>query len=191
MKATSAVDVALIGRAAPKTREVYVEVPLDGSTPALLDAILNAKLRAKLRTGGVTANAFPAAADVISFIRACLDRDLAFKATAGLHHPIRGSYRLTYDGASPMGTMYGYLNVFLAAVFMQEGLSDKEAVELLGESDPASIVIEDQSIRWRDHAIQADAIATVRASAATSFGSCSFREPVDELPFPVSSPAPA
>jgi hypothetical protein len=191
VKATTVADVALISRAAPKGREVYVEVPLDASTLALLDAIADAKLRAKVRTGGVSADVFPAGSDVVAFIRACLDLDLPFKATAGLHHPLRGSYRLTYDGGAPVGRMYGYLNVFLAATFMREGLSDKDAVELLEESDSASIAVEDQTIRWRNHAVSTDAIAAVRGRFATSFGSCSFREPVDELPYPVSSPAPA
>jgi hypothetical protein len=47
------------------------------------------------------------------------------------------------------------------------------------------LVIEEQGIRWRDHAIDTETIKTLRARVATSFGSCSFREPVDELPFSV------
>jgi hypothetical protein len=183
VRAQSLADIALVGRAAPKTREVYVEVPLDASTPGLLDAIVTAKLRAKIRTGGVTASAFPVADDVVAFIRACLDRNLPFKATAGLHHPLRGSYRLTYDGAGPSGEMYGFLNVFLATAFMRQGLPDRDAAELLVESDPTAITIEDQGIRWRDRVVETDALKATRARAATSFGSCSFREPVDELPY--------
>jgi hypothetical protein len=181
VRAASVADITLISRAAPKTREVYVEVPLDAATPALLDAIADVKLRAKIRTGGVTADAFPPAMEVVSFIRACLDRNLPFKATAGLHHPMRGTYRLTYDGAAPSGEMYGYLNVFLAAAFMRQGLDDRAAAELLVEADPAAIVVEEQGIRWRDRVVDVDAIKALRARGATSFGSCSFREPVDEL----------
>ena len=183
VRASSVADIMLISRAAPKSREVYVEVPLDGSTLALLDAIADVKLRAKIRTGGVTADAFPPATEVVSFIRACLDRNLPFKATAGLHHPMRGTYRLTYDGGAPSGEMYGYLNVFLAAAFMRQGLDDRAAAELLVEADPAAIVIEEQAIRWRDRTVDVEAIKALRARAATSFGSCSFREPVDELPY--------
>jgi hypothetical protein len=190
VRATTPAEVLLISRAAPKTREVYVEVPLDASTPAMLDAIVTGKLRAKIRTGGVTEGAFPQADEIVAFMRACIDRNLPFKATAGLHHPLRGSYRLTYDGPA-QGPMYGYLNVFLAAAFMRQGVSDLEAAELLVESDPAAIVVEDQAIRWRDKSVDTDAARTLRARVATSFGSCSFREPVDELPYPVSSKAPA
>jgi hypothetical protein len=184
VRAGSPADIAMISRAAPKTREVYVEVPLDAATLSLLDLIVELKLRAKIRTGGVTPEAFPPPVEIVSFLRACLDRNLPFKATAGLHHPLRGNYRLTYDGAAPTGAMYGYLNVFLAAAFMREEITDKEAGELLVESDPAAIVVEDQAIRWRDHAVDAESIRTLRARVATSFGSCSFREPVDELPYP-------
>ena len=183
VRAATIADVTLISRAASKTREVYVEVALDGSTLILLDAIGDLKLRAKLRTGGVTADAFPPAAEIVSFIRACLDRNIPFKATAGLHHPLHGSYRLTYDGSSPLGDMYGYLNVFLAAAFMRDGLSDTDAAELLVEADPAAITVEEQGIRWRTHSIDAKALEAIRARVATSFGSCSFREPVDELPY--------
>jgi hypothetical protein len=184
VRASTIADVTLISRAAPKTREVYVEVALDGSTLPLLDAIADLKLRAKIRTGGVTLDAFPPAAEIVSFIRACVDRGIPFKATAGLHHPLRGNYRLTYEGSSPVGDMYGYLNVFLAAAFMRGGLSDSEAADLLVEADPAAFTLEQDSIRWRNHSVDAEAIKAIRTRVATSFGSCSFREPVDELPFP-------
>jgi hypothetical protein len=189
VKARTTSDVALVSKAATKAREVYVEVPLDGSTLALLDAIASVKLRAKIRTGGVTADAFPPPPEVVSFIRACLDRNIPFKATAGLHHPLRGTFPLTYQGSVPAGEMYGYLNVFLAAAFMQEDLPDKEAAALLVEADPAAITVDEKGIRWRDHAVDADAIRKLRARSATSFGSCSFREPVDELPYPLTSRA--
>ena len=183
VRATTLADVTLLSRAAPRTREVYVEVPLDESTPSLLNTIADLRLRAKIRTGGVTADAFPPASEIVSFIRTCLDRQLPFKATAGLHHPLRGSFRLTYASGAPTGAMYGYLNVFLAAAFMRDGLGNTEAAELLVEGDPANISVDEDRIRWRDHVIDSESIRTLRARVATSFGSCSFREPVDELPF--------
>jgi hypothetical protein len=183
VRAQTAPDVALIARA-PKTREVYVEVPLDGSLPAMLDAIAAARLRAKVRTGGTTAQAFPSADQLVVFIRGCIDRNIPFKATAGLHHPLRGSYRLTYEAGAPVGEMYGYLNVFLAAAWMRAGLSDAEAAALLTETDSAAIMIEDGTIRWRDRTIDVESLRSARVKLATSFGSCSFREPVDELPYP-------
>jgi hypothetical protein len=190
VRATTPPDILLLSRAAPKTREVYVEIPLDETAPELLDTLVLAKLRAKIRTGGVTANAFPPVSEVVTFIRACIERNLPFKATAGLHHPLRGTYRLTYDGSAPSGEMYGYLNVFLAAAFLQQGVSDKEVAELLVEKDPAAITVEEKAIRWRKHSVGVDELKALRARGATSFGSCSFREPVDELPYPVTIQPP-
>jgi hypothetical protein len=50
---------------------------------------------AKARTGGVTPDLFPSPARLMDFLRAALDEEVRFKATAGLHHPLRGSYPLT------------------------------------------------------------------------------------------------
>jgi hypothetical protein len=191
VKATTAADILLVGRAAPKTRDVYVEIATDRGMTALLDVVATAKLRAKIRTGGVTAEGFPSAEQVVEFIRACLDRGLPFKATAGLHHPLRGAYPLTYESGAAKAEMFGYVNVFLAAAFMREGMPDTDAVALLLERDPAAIVVDDQVIRWREHVLTAEAIRGSRTRGLTSFGSCSFREPVEELPFRASSEAPA
>ena len=65
-------------------RPVYCEVPV-----AALDEVKCAGCFAKLRTGGVKPDAIPTVAAVAAFLRACADRGLAFKATAGLHHPVR------------------------------------------------------------------------------------------------------
>ena len=182
-------DIALVARAAPKTREVYLEIPLDGSLATMLDAIAAARLRAKVRAGGLTADAFPSTDQLVVFIRGCIERNIPFKATAGLHHPLRGSYRLSYDAGAPLGEMYGYLNVFLAAAFMKVGLSDTEAAVLLTESDASAFSIEDGAIRWHDHTVDVETLRSTRSRLATSFGSCSFREPVDELPFSNASQA--
>lgn len=187
VKAKTPTEVAMLGRSADRKRDVYVEVALDGSLDAMLDAVAAAKLRAKVRTGGVTADAVPLAVDVVRFLRGCIDRGIGFKATAGLHHPLRGTYRLTYDGDAKSGEMFGFLNVFLAATLMRGALSDDDAQALLEESDESAFVIDDQTIAWHEHVADLETITATRARFATSFGSCSFREPVDELPFPMVS----
>lgn len=187
VRAQTPADVALVARAATKTRDVYLELAPDSTMVPLLDAIALAKLRAKFRTGGVTADVFPSPEQIVAFIRGCIDRNIPFKATAGLHHPLRGNYRLTYAPSAPSADMYGYLNVFLATAFIRQGLPDREAAELLVEKDPTAFTVEEQGIRWRDHLVDVEAIKAARSRGATSFGSCSFREPVDELPYPVSS----
>jgi hypothetical protein len=137
--------------------------------------------RAKIRTGGLTPESIPPAAEVIAFIAACHREGVPFKATAGLHHPVRGSYRLTYEADSPVGTMYGFLNVFVAAALLYTGESEATAIAALEESDPATFGFEDDAIVWRDKRITAGQIQASRQIFAISFGSCSFREPIDEL----------
>ena len=67
------------------------DVPLvaDQAWLAALDEIAAAELRLKFRTGGVTADAFPSAAELAPCIDAALDREPPFKCTAGLHHAVR------------------------------------------------------------------------------------------------------
>jgi hypothetical protein len=167
--------------ALPGTITPYFEIPLDAQLGENLRAIKSCGARAKIRTGGITAEAFPAATQVVGFIRACHEMGLAFKATAGLHHPLRSSYPLTYESDAPTGTMYGFLNVFLGAALLQSGASDQLAQQLLEETDPSSFQWVGESVRWRDRTITTEQMETTRSDLAVSFGSCSFREPVDEL----------
>lgn len=182
-KATSSSDVAALAAALAPRYTVYVEIPVTEDPSLLLTAIAGADLRAKIRTGGVTADAFPAATDVARFIALCARLGLPFKATAGLHHPLRGEFALTYAAGSARGTMYGFLNVFLAAALLHAGVLKKDAdlVPLLEERDARSIVVEPDAISWRGHRVDRAAIRAARRSFAGSFGSCSFDEPVADL----------
>jgi hypothetical protein len=161
--------------------ELFAEVPADPDPRPLVAAMSRAGTSAKIRTGGVTADAFPSAEDVVRFMRRCIDAGVRFKATAGLHHPLRAEYPLTYEASSPSGVMYGHLNVFLAAAAIAHGLSDDDARQILEERDPSSIVATDEALVWRGHAFSAEHLVRTRVRVAVSFGSCSFREPVDEL----------
>jgi hypothetical protein len=137
--------------------------------------------RAKIRTGGVVADAFPTSREIVAFIASCQRESVPFKATAGLHHPLRGSYRLTYEANSSIATMYGFLNVFLAAALVYSGRSEETARSVLEESDPAAFTFTDNAIIWRDLEVDVNQITKFRSSFGISFGSCSFREPIDEL----------
>jgi hypothetical protein len=170
----------LLGRVPPYL-QAYVEVPIAGDPAPLVAALARAGGRAKVRTGGITPDAFPTTADVVRFIRACLSAKVPFKATAGLHHPLRADYRLTYEPNSACGTMFGFLNVFLATAFMASGLDDNQAERLLEERDSDSIRFDDSGVMWRDRRVSLDAIRLSREVGIVSFGSCSFSEPVGEL----------
>jgi hypothetical protein len=180
-KADSVEAVERLLRRVPPYLQAYVEVPIAGDPAPLVAAIGRAGGRAKVRTGGVTPDAFPATADVVRFIRACLSARVPFKATAGLHHPLRAEYRLTYQADSPSGTMYGFLNVFLAAGFLREGMTEADAVRLLEERDPGAIRFTAGGAEWRGRRLESGALHRAREEGIVSFGSCSFTEPIGDL----------
>jgi hypothetical protein len=160
---------------------VYVEIPVARDPDQLVQAIKTCGLRAKVRTGGVTANGFPVAAQVARFLRSCAAHDVAFKATAGLHHALRGEYPLTYDRGSECGTMFGFLNVFLAAAFVHSRTGAPDAAALLEERDARAFAFDAGGVTWRGFRLEAGAVHAARSQFATSFGSCSFTEPMHEL----------
>lgn len=142
---------------------------------SLLPELKRRGLRAKIRTGGITADAFPSPERVASFIRACKEAGVAFKATAGLHHPLRCIKPLTYEPNAATGKMHGFVNVFLAAA-----MTDR-AEEILREEDPGAFSFDDERVTWRDHAVSTPQLAEMRQNFALSFGSCSFEEPIADL----------
>jgi hypothetical protein len=174
-------DIVVIPDALPKHVDVFYEIPIDVDPKPFIAAIARAGGSAKARTGGVTADAFPSAADLSRFIVTCVRAGVPFKATAGLHHPLRASYRLTYEPDSPRGEMFGFLNVLLAAAFARGGAAGTEISELLTERDPRAIRFDADGVAWRDHRVSASALAEARRTVALSFGSCSFIEPMKEL----------
>ena len=180
LRAADAEAIARAGVVVPEGATAYVELPLGDDVAPLARAVARAGMRAKARTGGTTPDAFPASEALARFIEACIAADVAFKATAGLHHPLRGAYRLTYEPDAATGVMFGYLNVFLATALLEAGASRVEARALLEEGDPEALRFEDAAVVWRAHRLGARELAAAR-SRMVSFGSCSFREPVDEL----------
>jgi hypothetical protein len=159
----------------------YVEVLPGPDLAGALDVLRERGAFAKLRTGGVTTEAFPDAEAILDFLEGCARRRLPFKATAGLHHPVRGQYRLTYAPGAPTATMYGYLNVFLAAALSWTGAARRAARAVLLESDPGAFRLEVDGVRVHEHVLSAGTLERVRAAFVHGFGSCSFREPWDEL----------
>jgi hypothetical protein len=104
-----------------------------------------------------------------------------FKATAGLHHPVRAEHRLTYDSDSPRAVMHGFVNVFAAAALARDGLTTDEVEAILREDDPRAFRLDDSGLEWRGLRVATDALTGVRRDFASSFGSCSFAEPVADL----------
>lgn len=158
-------------------RPVYVEVALNDLNK--LDAVKQAGCFGKIRTGGVKPEAIPTPADVAAFILACADRRLAFKATAGLHHPIRAEHALTYESDAPRAVMHGFLNVLMASAFAWQG--ERNIEPIIAETDAGAFSFDDEHGHWRDKSVSTAQIRDARQNFMHSMGSCSFDEPVHEL----------
>jgi len=169
-----------VAEVVPRWLDAYVEITIADDPAPMIRAIADAGVRAKVRTGGVTTDAFPTAAQLARFLACCAAHRVPFKATAGLHHPLRAEYRLTYAPDAPLGTMFGYLNVFVAAVFAREQLGPSELTALLEERELGAFTLDADGIGWRGRRVAIDAVRAAHADLAQSFGSCSFTEPVED-----------
>ncbi len=166
----------------PVAVESFFEIPLQGDIDAYLAAVRHAGASAKLRTGGITADAFPSTAQLCQFIVACAKAQVPFKATAGLHHPLPGNYRLTYEPDSPSTVMHGFLNVaILAALVYWQKVTLEEALEVIEESSIKGFQVKADGIAWSTRNLNLAEIEEVRQRFFRSFGSCSFQEPIDDL----------
>lgn len=163
--------------------KVFVEVPLDAMQVKIVDDVAsflegaNGFFGVKFRTGGLTPAATPSCASLAEAIIACHDAGVAWKATAGLHQPLR------HFDASLKSRLHGFLNVFAAGVLAgrSKESSAESLRELLEETSADSFIFEDQSLAWRGVRIPISAVESARRDSVISFGSCSFDEPVAGL----------
>ncbi len=181
VKPATVAEIDALRAAVPQDIELTVEVPLTPDPAPLLAALARVHATAKIRTGGVTAEAIPTVADVARFLTGVAALRIPFKATAGLHHAIRGRYRLTYAPDSNEATMHGFVNVFAAAALARAGGSLDEVTSLLEETDSSVFRFGPAGLRWRDRQLSVAQLSDTREHFARSFGSCSFREPVQDL----------
>ncbi len=96
--------------------DVFVELPIDGDLERNLERIRAAGAFAKVRCGGERRPSIP---ELARFVRTCADGQVAFKASAGLHHAVR------------TGEAHGFLNLLLAV------FHPGAAEEALADPDPA------------------------------------------------------
>ena len=140
--------VAAYSALRPLDVETYFELVFDGGwrddVPAAIGAVAAIGGRVKLRCGG----AFVPSIEQIGLVVACCrDAGVPFKATAGLHHPMR------------RGEEHGFLNLLAAATAPLDRIE-----EVLAEEDGSALELEEAS-----------------REVFVSFGSCSWREPVEGL----------
>jgi hypothetical protein len=182
VKANTNFLINKIAEAVPPNLTTYFEIPWREDLADLFSTLAIRKQRAKIRTGGTTADVFPTAAQITRFMRMCLAANVPFKATAGLHHPLRCVKPLTYEKDAPEDTMNGFLNMFLAAGFLKQGYQRSLIHKLLEDESAESFTFEDDGVWWRQkHFLSTAELKTLRERNIISFGSCSFDEPIADL----------
>lgn len=129
----------------------------------------------KLRTGGLEPAAFPSTEIIAAVLVGCRKAQIPFKATAGLHRPFR------HQDAAVGAKMHGFINVFFAGCLshaLDVPVGDIQAV--LEEQEGRQFLPDAIGITWRQHRVSNEQIAAARKEF-TSFGSCSFDEPREDL----------
>ncbi len=155
LKLAGPADVAdVVGRLRELSPEVYCELPLS-EMPAGIDAVAAAGGRVKLRCGG---DVVPSVDQVARVLVGCREAGVVMKATAGLHHPLR------------RGSEHGFLNLLGAAVHAGDGVETVR--ELLAEESLDALPLSSHT---------AEEVRSTRERLFKGFGSCSWREPVDDL----------
>lgn len=131
---------------------------------------------AKIRTGGLSPEAVPSSNQLAFFISACKKLGLAFKATAGLHHPFRHLDKT-------LGVeVHGFVNVFVATVMAQACSADLPTiVRVLDSAKLSDFMFEEDGLSWCAKKASLAQISEARQSLGTSYGSCSFTEPLADL----------
>lgn len=125
------------------------------------------RIGGKLRCGGERAELFPSPEQVARFVVTCVQAQVPFTATAGLHHAVR-----QVDPETGF-RHHGSLNLVLAVALARAGASESEVESVLEVEGPDEIA---RRIHDLGHE---DALAT--RSTLISYGSCSTSTPVHEV----------
>jgi len=142
---------------------IYVELPHVSNTSRWFesaDVVAENEFRLKFRTGGLDAELFPHPHALSRWITAALDRETAFKCTAGLHNAV------AHTDPETGFEHHGFLNILAAT---EASLAGGDPLGVLTERDATTVAdlaakVPDTTRRW-----------------FTSFGSCSVLEPLEDL----------
>ncbi|HWB19997.1 MAG TPA: hypothetical protein VG711_06840 [Phycisphaerales bacterium] len=176
LKADSAraIDVAL--DLIPEDLYAFFEIPSKHDPRGFVAAIVDGDAGAKIRTGGLTAESYPLPAEVARFIAACSKAKVTWKATAGMHHPLR------HFSDAVQTKEHGFLNIFIAGCLAGAGMVNESEIEqILNVEHINAFTIDKKIVGWTDKRMPIADVRRVREQIASSFGSCSFDEPVADL----------
>ena len=120
--------------------------------------------------------AHPTPVELARFITVCANAEVPFKATAGLHHPLR------HHAESVGCSQFGFLNVFVGAALAWNGRCEEDAlVRILEAESLEDFQIENDRIGFGGQHVTLDQIEHARERFCHSYGSCSFLEPQEDL----------
>jgi hypothetical protein len=160
---------------------IFVEVDSAGSMEQQLHSVSTA-LRdrgraggAKLRCGGIDPDAFPSVETVATFIWEATMLSLPFKATAGLHQPIR------HHDPDLDVWRHGFVNLLLACAACDGGEDMTTVTRIIGETEPSAFTFTSMAASWRGIAFPGSALRRARRSGMVAYGSCDLAEPIDAL----------
>jgi hypothetical protein len=190
VKVRDATEINRVREHLPEGVIVYYE-PAPELIHALLPAVLAREGRAKLRCGGMVEKAIPPVQTVMEFVACCAELQLPFKATAGLHHPLRGVHPLCGAANAPKGTMHGFVQLFTAAAMAWRAVHERRLVPreamtaCLLDRESSHFRLQEESLTWRGSGTvltwKADELRRLRTEFAMGFGSCEFYEPLNGL----------
>lgn len=155
----------------------FIEIPLGNHVDGNLMEIGHAGFFAKVRCGGIGLQATPDPELLASFVASCVRHQLPWKATAGLHHPIR------HRVADPSLTghdfyEHGFLNLLTATSVALAGGERSDVSAAIADTDPDHFVLQSGGLTWSQ--LRVPVTSAVR-KLFIGYGSCSFSEPIADL----------
>jgi hypothetical protein len=166
--AGNASRVASAAAELPDTMRVYVEIPYAPGWERAVETVEAAGLFGKIRTGSPDDAQTPPYDQLARQLSVLVEADLAFKATAGLHHAWPS------DGAEPdRPRQHGFLNLLAALEALIDGAAEIDAVELLASVDHRELL--HRIAGWDE------AVARKVRRRFVGFGCCGVLDPVNDL----------
>jgi hypothetical protein len=150
--------------------DIFIELPWDRPLEDALAEIADMDwARVKFRTGG---EIIPSAQQLANVIKQCVDLEIEFKLTAGLHEPI------AHTDPETGAWIHGFLNVLMAtSLAYHHDASNAEIAEVLRSDEGWRV---GKTLQWGDYTMDSAQLDDVR-SFFSSFGSCSVSEPLKGL----------
>ena len=151
-----------------ESMQVFVELPFAPGWERAVEVVEAGGLLGKIRTGGLAASDTPSTGQLARQLSVLVEADLAFKATAGLHHA------WPTPGLEPdRPAQHGFLPLLAAMHALVEGASEDEAADLLAGEDRTGILA--------DLAGWSESRSSRVRRRLRSFGCCGVTEPVADL----------